>query len=385
MATRNREAIQATMEVMIDSLRSQLDNVEPTVLEAMDLFDVIGERRTSALDMMSVRSYRMMREWVGERDESLDRRVFKSRVQARKFQDSVSIPIEDIEDGNLANYDPGDQTSGLLMAYRNRVAYEQHDYLVHSMDEQYHGGEMTGSNGEVIFSGSMDGEPLLSDSHPYFERVEFDSTAAPGQRVRIITSGTWSNLANDDLTRENLYKARREFRKMTNHHSIPANMGTPNVLVVGPDLEEKAEEILEQNLRVVQTSDGVTAVDNNDSQRLNLEVMTNNWLDGPETIGEITFGGTTYTAQELDSGKFWFLVNTRPDVKPFVRWDRKLPEIQVPIGTPDFASANPAEGAVAYPVYREDAAKVGIRTRFGHSFGVPHVIYGSLGGQTLTE
>jgi len=174
------------MEVLIDSLRTQLNNVEPTVLEAMNLVDVIGERRTSALDMMSVRSYRMMREWVGERDESIDRRVFKSRVQARKWQDSTSISIEDIEDGNLANFDPGDQTSGLMMAYRNRVAYEQHDYLVHAMDDAYHGGQMTGSNGEIIFSGSMDGYPLLSDEHPYFERVEFNSNAAPGQRVRIV-------------------------------------------------------------------------------------------------------------------------------------------------------------------------------------------------------
>jgi hypothetical protein len=94
MATVNREAIEATMEVTIDSLRSELDQIETPVLEEAGLVDRIGPRRTSALDMTSMRRYNMMREWIGERDMSHDRRVFKSRIYTRKFEDSISIPME---------------------------------------------------------------------------------------------------------------------------------------------------------------------------------------------------------------------------------------------------------------------------------------------------
>jgi phage major head subunit gpT-like protein len=371
------------MEVTIDSLRSELDQIETPVLEEAGLVDRIGPRRTSALDMTSMRRYNMMREWIGERDMSHDRRVFKSRIYTRKFEDSISIPIEDIEDRNLANFDPGSEAEGLRMSYEDRVAFEQHAWLVHAMDDTYHGGQMTGKNGEIIFSGSLDGKALLSDEHPYFEQIEFDGNAAPGQQIQLTQGGTFSNLVNDDLTQENLWKAILNFRTMKDYRGRPANYGRPNMLIVGPEYEEEANEILDDRLEVKTVSgEGVTAVDNS-GRRLNLDVMVNDWLYGEETIGELNFDGSTYTDEALDAGKFWFLVTTRPNRKPFVFWNRKSPEIQRPVGSPDFTSENPAEGAVDYFTFRDDAAVVGARARFGMSFGVPQVIYGSLGGQTL--
>lgn len=381
MSTLNREALIQAQRVTIDMVANELDQVEPTPLEDLNMIEVIGERRAEALNMMDVRSYNFMNEWVGSRDMSYDREVFKSLVHNRKWEDSERIPIEDIEDLNLANFDPNSVAENLRESYENTLAHEQHDYLIHAIDETYHGGEYTGPHGERVFVGSLDGEPLLSDSHPYFHVVDYDSSRPPGEQMTVEEGGTFSNLVDRPLSRDALFDAIEDFRTLHDHRGMPANMGRPNILLVGPALEREAREILESQFQVTETPEGVAAVDN-EGRRLGLEVRVNNWIYGPEGFGEINFDGTTYTDVELDTSNFWYLVQNRADRNPFIWWNRKEPEVQEPVGNPStFDDDSPAEGQVSYQMFMDDSAVIGIRARFGAAFGVPEVIYGSTGGE----
>jgi len=376
MATKNRGVVVATADVVIDALENELDQVEPTVLEQNGLVDRIGERRAQALDMTWMRQYRMWREWIGEREMRSDRRFFQARMYTRKFEDTIRIPIDDIEDGVEANFDPQNEARALREGYETLIDHEHHSYFTNAFNDKFVNGSVTGPYGEEIYVGSLDGEPLLSDSHPYYEQIYFDENAPQGERLNLEKGGEYSNLVNYDLTRSNLYDAIKIFRKFKHHTGRPANMGQPDTLIVGPELQQKAEEILEREI-IEENGAGVT------NTVPDLQLVVNNWLTGSVENTDFNFGGTGYTGKDINLDQMWFLVNTRPDRSPFVHWDRKTPEVQRPVGTPDLSSESPAEGSVDYLTFKDDAAFVGARARFGVSFGVPQVMLGSFGGVTL--
>lgn len=379
MATKNRGVIVATAQTVIDAVETELDQISDTVLEQVGLVDRMGERQASALDMTWLRNYRMWREWVGEREARSDRRAFQSRMYSRKFEDAIRLPIEDMEDGIEANFNPEGEAAALREGYENLVEQEHQAFFEHALDENYHGGETTGPYGEKIFVGSLDGEPLLSDTHPYYEQIEYDESAPRGERMQLVQGGTYSNIVNDDLTQDNLWKVVQNFREQKHYTGRPANMGQPNTLIVPPALEQEAREILEKSVILTSDSNGAAATDNIVPD---MNIVVNNYLTGTVTA-DFNFNSTGYTDKSLDLSQMWYVVNTRQDRKPFIHWDRKTPQVQRPVGTPDPSSDNPAEGAVDYLTYKEDALEIGARARFGVSFGVPQVMYGSLGGQTL--
>lgn len=378
MATKNRGVIVATAQTVVDAVETELDNISPTTIEQVGLVDRMGERQASALDMTWLRQYRMWREWVGEREARSDRRAFQSRMYARKFEDAIRIPIEDIEDGIEANFDPEGEAAGLREGYENLVAEEHQAFFEHAMDEEYHGGSTTGPYGEEIYVGSMDGEPLLSDSHPYYETIEYDPNGRRGERMHLEQGGTYTNLVDKELTRDALWEVVQLFREQKHYTGKPANMGQPDTLIVPPALEQQAREILEKTM--IFTTDDTNGAAATDNIVPDMDLVVSNWLFG-DMEATFSFDGTDYTNETLNKGSMWYVANTRPDRKPFIHWDRKAPQIQRPVGTPDLGSSNPAEGAVDYLTYKEDAAEVGARARFGVSFGVPQVILGSLGAQ----
>lgn len=380
MATKNRGVIVATAQTVVDAVETELDQIGETVIEQVGLVDRMGERQASALDMTWLRQYRMWREWVGEREARSDRRAFQSRMYSRKFEDTIRIPIEDIEDGIEANFDPQGEAQGMREGYENLVEQEHQSFFEHAMDEKFVGGTVTGPYGEEIYVGSLDGEPLLSDSHPYYEQIEYNPEAPRGERMKLEQGGTYTNLVNKDLTQTSLWEVVETFREQRHYTGRPANMGQPDTIIVPPALEQKAREILEKS--VVFTTDGNNGAAATDNVVPNMDIVVNNYLIDSITA-DFSFGGTTYTGKSLDLSKMWYVANTRPDRKPFIHWDRKNPEIQRPVGTPDFNADNPAEGSVDYLTFKEDAAEIGARARFGVSFGVPQVMLGSLGGVTL--
>jgi len=377
MATRNRGVIVATAQTVVDAMETELDQIGQTVIEQVGLVDRMGERQSSALDMTWLRQYRMWREWVGEREARNDRRAFQSRMYSRKFEDAVRIEIEDIEDGIEANFNPQGEAAGVREGFENLVEQEHQSFFEHAMDDNFVGGTTTGPYGQEIYVGSLDGEPLLSDRHPYYEQIDYDPTAKRGERMKLVQGGTYSNLVNLPLTRDNLWEVVKIFRQQRHYTGRPANMGQPDTLIVPPELEQTAREILERTL-IAQDNAGV------DNVVPDMDLVVNNYLYGNMTA-DFTFddgtGDTEYNGQTLDKGQMWYVANTRQDRKPFIHWDRKLPQLQRPVGTPDLTSDNPAEGAVDYLTYKEDAVEIGARARFGVSFGVPQVILGSFGGQ----
>lgn len=379
MATRNRGVIVATAQTVVDAVETELDQIGSTVLEQVGLVDRMGERQASALDMTWLRQYRMWREWIGEREARSDRRAFQSRMYSRTFEDSIRIPMRDIEDGIEANFDPQGEAAGLREGYENLEEQEHQAFFEHALDKNFVGGTVTGPYGEEIYVGSLDGEPLLSDTHPYYEQIEYDETADRGERMNLVQGGTYSNLVNDALTQDNLWAVVQRFREQKHYTGRPANMGQPNTLIVSPALEQQAREILEKAVILTSDSNGAAATDNIVPD---MNIVVNNYLTDSITA-DFDFDGSSYTDYSLDLSNMWYVANTRQDRKPFIHWQRKEPQLQRPVGTPDLTSDNPAEGEVDYLTYKEDAAEIGARARFGVSFGVPQVILGSLGGITL--
>lgn len=380
MATRNRGVIVATAQTVVDAVETELDQISDTVIESVGLVDRMGERQASALDMTWLRQYRMWREWVGEREARNDRRAFQSRMYSKKFEDAIRIPIEDIEDGIEANFNPQGEAAALREGYENLVEQEHQAFFEHAFDDTFVGGTVTGPYGQEIYVGSLDGEPLLSDTHPYYEMIEYDETADRGERMQLEQGGTYSNLYDWELTRDNLWDLVQEFRTMKHYSGRPANMGQPNVLIVPPALEQTAREILEKSM--IYTTDGTNGAASTDNVVPDLDLVVNNYLQG-SISADFSFDGSTYNDEEIDVTKMWYVANTRQDRKPFIHWDRKEPEIQRPVGTPNLSDDNPAEGEVDYLTYKEDAAEIGARARFGVSFGVPQVIAASFGGVGL--
>lgn len=380
-ATKNRGVLVATAQTVVDALDKEFDETGPPTMEAMGLVDRIGERQAQALDMTWMRKYRMWSEWLGERDLSDNRRAFQSRMYSRKFEDAVRIPIEDIEDGIEANFDPESEAQIVREGYENLVEYEHHAYFTHAFDDKYHGGTTTGPYGEEIYVGSMDGEPLLSDTHPYYEQIEFNENAPRGERLRLIQGGDYSNLVNDALTQDNLWKVVKNFKKLKHYSGRPANVGPPDTLVVGPELEQQAREILEKNM--IFTTDGNNGAAATDNIVPDMDLRVDPWLTGTADNADFNFNSTDYTGKDIDLDSMWFVVNTQTSRSPFIHWQRKNPEVQRPVGSPGFEEDNPAAGEIDYLTFKEDAAYVGARARFGVSFGVPQVIYGSFGGVSL--
>ena len=379
MATKNRgvavTALQSRIQQEVDRA---IEQRKPPALAANGLVDTqTGEAKF--LDLTWMRKYSMMREWVGEREMRSDRELFKARMYNRKFEDTVRIDIADIED-DIGMLNPEGEAQSLVQAYNDRVEYEQHAYLINAFNEDYIGGEFTGPNGETVYQGTMDGEPLLSDTHPYYTQIEFRPNAPRGERLDLQDGGTFSNLVDTSFGADALWQARQEFQKLVDFRGRPANFGQPDTLIIPPDLERTARNTLNQATVVTESENDVgAAAVANETQGL-LDIYVDPYLTGT-VDATFTLDGTTYEDQEIDLSQVFFLANTTSSMSPFIMWNRKDLELQSPIGTPDLTADNPAEGAIDYTTFKEDALVMGARARFGMSFGMPQVMYGSLGGQ----
>jgi len=369
----------ALFNVVRREIEDNLVDPPPTTLSDLNIVGIeTGESRV--LDLTWMRDFTMMKEWVGEREEEHARELFASRMSNRKFQDTITFDIEDIED-DLGMLNPTSKAQALQNSYEKRIRYEESAYLRNAFNKNYIQGSQTLPNGATIYFGSMDGEPLLSDSHPYYNQIEFNENAPRGQRVNIVDGGTFSNLVNVELTEDNLWAARETFQKYVDFNGEPMGVSQPDTLVVPPDLERTAVQILERARKLDDSSAGA-AVDN-ETQGL-FDVYVDRRLTGTVDGVDITFGGTDYTDQSIDLSNVWYLIDTDAPAPPFMRWNRTDLQLQQLAGTPDITEGNPAEGTVDPHTFDHDELKIGGRARFGMSFGLPQAIYGSLGNTTLS-
>lgn len=143
-----------------------------------------------------------MREWVGDR-ELKDLSANKYTIQRKKWESTIQVERDVIEYDNLGIVKP--RVQGMAEAIG-----AHYDDLVFSLLEK----------NETCY----DGKTFFATDHP-------------------VGSVTFSNSYSLELTRENLLAVRKGMRAITNEFGKPLRI-VPNLLIVPPELEAKALEIL---------------------------------------------------------------------------------------------------------------------------------------------
>ncbi len=205
-----------------------------------------------------------MREWIGDRQlKNLSSR--KIEVVNRDFEDTVSIPRNDIEDDQYGIY----STFIAQMGYNAGKLWQ--DLAV---------------------------KALVTDSK-WIDGADFFST------TRTYGDSIIANKSTSALSAENYADARRSMMEYRGHNG--RNLGViPNLLIVGPKNEATAFGILKDRLQLKELDAGVGATDNPWNGSAELLVL-------PELSG--------------DSEDLWFLAATNGILKPLFVQQRKQPNL----------------------------------------------------------
>lgn len=148
-----------------------------------------------------------MREWIGEREiQSLS--AYDYSIKNKKFEMTVAVPKDDIEDDQYGVFTP-------LFSNIGEAAAQHPDNLVFSAMK------------DGFTALCYDGKPFFASDHP---SGEGGKTPA-------------SNLSHEKLSREAYKKARTAIMSLTGDKGKSLNL-VPNLLVVSPANEETARLIL---------------------------------------------------------------------------------------------------------------------------------------------
>lgn len=205
-----------------------------------------------------------MREWIGDRQlKNVSSR--KIEVVNRDFEDTVSIPRNDIEDDQYGIY----STLIAQMGYNAGKLWQ--DLAV---------------------------EALVSNPK-WLDDADFFST------TRTYGEFTIANKTTDGLSAENYAAVRKSMMEFRGHNG--RNLGViPNLLIVGPKNEATAFGILKDRLQLKELTAGVGATDNPWNGSAELLVL-------PELSG--------------DDEDLWFLAATNGILKPLFVQQRKQPNL----------------------------------------------------------
>ena len=207
-----------------------------------------------------------MREWIGDRQlKNVSSR--KIEVVNRDFEDTVSIPRNDIEDDQYGIY----STLIAQMGYNAGKLWQ--DLAV---------------------------EALVSNPK-WIDDADFFST------TRTYGEFTIANKTTDGLSAENYAAVRKSMMEFRGHNG--RNLGViPNLLIVGPANEGMAHDILKNSRKIT-----AQVVGDGD----NAKVITGTVDNGYAGTAEILI------LPELD--KEWFLADTTKPLKPIIVQKRKAP------------------------------------------------------------
>ncbi len=211
-----------------------------------------------------------MSEWLTDRKiRNLASR--KIEVVNRDFEETVSIPRNDIEDDQYGIY-------GTLVAEMGRHAGKLwHDLAV-----------------EALLSGStwIDGLSFFTEERTYGTDAE-----------NIICNST-----ADELSAESYAAARKTMMRYRGHAGRSLGI-VPDLLIVGPANEEKAFSILKDRMQLrVYSAQGVSGIGATD----------NPWNGSAELLVLPELSGTEYD-------NVWFLAATSGVIKPVFVQQRKMP------------------------------------------------------------
>lgn len=247
-----------------------------------------------------------MREWIGER-------VFNNLVARsysivnKPFELSLEIDRDDILDDNLGVYAPGIAMMG------QQSAKWPDDRVAIALQE--------GTTAECF-----DGQPFFDESHP----VDLDDPS----------KGTYANLFGDmELNAENYRAARANMMLINGEDGKPLGL-TPSLLVVPPQLEERAKQILNADFIAPTVGVGINGV----YPQRNLLVGTAD----PVVIPEI--------GNEEDT---WYLFDATKPIKAII-WQLR----QAPVMT---ALTSPTD----VNVFLEKKFLYGTDSRGNHGYSLP--------------
>lgn len=215
-----------------------------------------------------------LREWVGER--KVNNAVARAyEVVNKPYELTEGVSKDDIEDDNIGVYGP------LMEMMGQQAALWPEDLLKAAIQ---------GGTSNLAF----DGQAFFSTSHP----VDTDDSS----------KGTYSNLMTTSaLNASNFATARARMQAYVAEDGKPMAV-MPNLLVVPPQLEETARQILQTTFIAPATAFGQNAAN----------VVQENTLKGAADL---------LVVQDLaDEADAWYLLDVSKPVKPFIFQLRKPPQ-----------------------------------------------------------
>lgn len=257
-----------------------------------------------------------MREWVGDR---VVRNIESNSltIQNRKFELTIDIPREDIEDDNYGLYSPVFNAAGIEAA---------------SMPM------------ELCYSALLKGTSTLwADGTAFFS----DS--------RTYGENTIDNYSTSELTVDTFNAAYLAMTSYLGHNNKPLR-ARPAYLICGPENRKTAFQVLEDMYisREASTADGVQGMNYN--KGIVEPIISEMLVDGIEV------DGTTYNA-----AGYWFLLGDFAGIKGIVYQQRMAPELQTQKWSPD-----------SEYTFNTDNFQIGARMRGEAFLALPHLIYANL-------
>jgi phage major head subunit gpT-like protein len=236
-----------------------------------------------------------MREWVGPRQyNNLTTEVYQ--LVNRRWEDTVAVDVDDIEDDSLGVYAPVFEELG-------RAARKLQDQQVKVVMQ----GGATGNQ--------WDGVPFFSTAHP------------------LDPAGVQSNhFTGSALTPGNYDTVRSAMMSYSGNDGEPLAV-MPNLLVVPPQLEREAREIINADI----ISDGAGA-------------GVSNVLKGSASV--------LVVPELANEPTVWYLIDTSRAVKPFIWQQRQAPQL-------DQMSSPTDEG-----VFSENLIRYGLKARAAAGYGL---------------
>lgn len=221
------------------------------------------------------------REWIGERNYN-NLRVHGYVLRNKDWEDSVEIPRNAIMDDQYGVYSNAIQMLGVQSA-------KLYDYMIADA--------LAAGTTEIGF----DGQAFFSDSHPYNGTSTYDN-----------------NFASTALTSAN-YQAVRAAMMSYNGEDGKSLSIIPNLLIVPPQLEAQARQILNAEFTAPTGALGQNAAN---IQQTNVLRGSADLLVLPELSGAATT---------------WYLADVSKPIKPLVLQERQAPTIQSPAEFPEHA------------------------------------------------
>lgn len=299
----------ATLGAVFINLKTTFNNAFAAAPAQWEKIAMLVPSSSGQNDYKWLATFPRMKKWIGDKQiKALA--AFSYTIVNNDFEATVEVDRNDIEDDQLGIYAPQAQMAG-------ESAKQLPDEIVFDLVDK------------GFASKCFDGQYFFDADHP--------GKAADGTEISV--SNMFAKALSIDTTakaRASYGAARTAMKKFKDDEGRPLNI-TPNVLLVGPALEDTANALM--------TAD-------------RLEDGKTNPYKGTATV---------IVDAHLTSDTAWYLLDTSKPVKPFIYQQRKSPEF--------VQQTNPE----ADDVFNRKKFKFGAEARCAGGYGFWQLAYGSTG------